>query len=365
MKKKKILGALSAFIIFAALFALFSVSACASDSDGLLDEFYELIPSESGVSEGGDLISEIGFDAIVSDIFSALSGEGGSVISFFLLLMGFAVIMAASGNLYSDDKLSLKRNTEVAVSAIASVSIFSALLGVVTAVRDSLISVVDFFSSVIPVLTAISLSGASPATAGVQAVNMNITLAIVEKFCTGWMLPLVFALFSLALAASVGESGIARVAKGVKNVFGWGIGIACAILAAAVAMQSVVASASDSASLRAARYAASGMIPIVGATVSSALATLGGGLAFIKSTVGVTSIVVIVSLALMPLVSLLLYRLAFSGAVLFLDFAGSEGGVRCYSAFKSALDALIAVYSMSVIICIIELVIFIKGGAAL
>ena len=356
------------FFVAVAAVSIFSASAFSASAEGpedLLDSFYGILPPDSGVGEGDSLSSAIGFEAILADIISALSGEGGGAFSFFLLLMGFAVIMAAAGILHSDDKISLKRNSEVAISAIGAVSIFSALFGVIAAVREGLTSVVDFFSELAPILTAISISGGSVASAGVQAVNINITLALIEKFCTGALLPLVFVLFSLALAASADCGGVAKVAKGVKNLFSWGIGIVSAILAAAVAMQSVVASAEDSASLRAARYAASGMIPIVGSAVSSVLATLAGGLAFIKSTVGVSSIVVIVSLALAPLISLLLYRLAFSFAVIFLEFAGSEGGVRCYSAFKSALDALIAVYSASVLICIVELVVFIKGGGAL
>ena len=117
--------------------------------------------------------------------------------------------------------------------------------------------------------------------------------------------------------------------------------------------------------VEAGQYAASGMIPIVGNTVASTLATLAGGLALVKSTVGVGAIAVIISLALAPLVSLLLYRLAFTVAIVFLELFGSCDGVRSFSAFRSALDALSAVYSVSVVVCIIEIVIFLKSGGAL
>jgi stage III sporulation protein AE len=221
--------------------------------------------------------------------------------------------------------------------------------------------VVDFFSAAIPIFTLINTSSGAVSTASAQAFNMNLTLAIIEKFCTGALLPTSFAVFSLGFTASISDSGAGNVARGVKSAFMWGVGLVGSLLAAVIAMQSVVASAADNATLRAARYAASGMIPIVGSTVASALSTLGGGMAYLKSTVGMGSVAVILALSIAPLVSLLLYRLSISACLIYLEFSGSSGGVRCYSAIRAALDTLIAVYSTSVLVCIIEVVVFVKG----
>ncbi len=363
--KRKILFVLLCCVI---LISLFSISAFADGeddyADGLLKDFNEIIPIESGVTTGEELMADVGFETLFSDIIAVVSGEWSSILSFFLMLMGFAVIMAVSDGVYVSDNPLLRKNVSAAVAAIASVSIFTALYGLIGTVRDSLESVVDFFSSLVPIVTAISASSGAVGTASVQAVNMNITLAVIQKFCTGALLPLVFALFSLALASSLGEGSTSSVAKGIKNAFMWGIGIICTVLAAAIALQTLLASAKDTAALRAARYAASGMIPIVGTSIASALTTLASGLAFVKSTVGVGAIAVIISLALVPLVSILLYRLAFSITIIFLEFLGSEGGVRCFSAFRTALDALLAVYSISVLICIVQLIVFIKSGVS-
>ena len=355
-------------LLFVALASLFSISVFAESgedfAEGILEDFNQIIPNESGVTTGDELISDVGFETLLSDIIATVSGEWSSILSFFVMLMGFAVIMAVSEGMYVSENPLLQKNVSAAVAAIASVSIFTSLYGIIVAVKESLETIVDFFSSLIPFVTVISASSGAPGTASVQAVNMNITLAVIQKFCTGALLPLVFALFSLALAASLGEGGAASVARGIKNAFMWGIGIICTVLAAAIALQTLLASAKDTAALRAARYAASGMIPIVGTSIASALTTLASGLAFVKSTVGVGAIAVIISLALVPLVSLLLYRLAFSVAVIFLEFIGSAGGVRCFSAFKTALDALLAVYSVSVLICIVQLIVFIKSGVS-
>lgn len=360
--KKRIVGFfLLAFVLFFA-FSTFASAQSQEITDGILEEFSQIIPQESEVKVDDSLLQGIGFEALLGDILSVVSGEWGSVASFFLMLMGFAVITAVADGAWISDTPQLRRNVSAAVAAIASVSIFSSLDSVINTVREGFGSVLDFFSLLIPIFTATSASSGAVGCATVQATNMSITLAVLEKICTGALLPLVFALFSLALATSFGDGGIASVARGVKSAFMWVSGIVCTVLVAAMALQSLLASANDTAALRAAKYAASGMIPIVGNTVASALSTLAGGLALVKSTVGVGAIAVIISIALAPLVSLLLYRLAFSVAIIFLEFFGSEGGARCFSAFRTALDALSAVYSVSVIVCIIEIVIFLKSG---
>lgn len=359
--KRKIAIVFLAFLISA--FAC-GISVQAAEVDDILDEFESIIPSETGVDlDTEDVASAIGIESVLNEILLAVSGKAGEFLSFFMLLFGFSVVLSITDNTSLSQNAELRNTSAIAVLTLASVSIFSALYSLAEGLRDGLSSVADFFSAAIPVLTAISVGSGAPSTATTQALNMNVTLAVMERFSISALLPIAFAIFTLSFIGSLGEGGgIGGVARGIKSVFTWGVGIISTALAAIVSIQSVVASAHDSAVLRAARYAASGTIPIVGSTVASALATLGGGMAFIKGAVGGASVAVILSLSLAPLVALLLYRLAFTMCTTFLEFSGSTGGVRCFSAFKSALDALIAVYSMSVLVCIVELIVFIKGG---
>ena len=345
------------------IFTSFSVTAFAQESEDVLEEFSEAIPEGVDINVD-DVTSELGVEAIFREIAAALSDQTGDAVRFFLLLLGFAVVISLASHSSFGTDGALDSAVQIAVSTIATASIFAALYDVCLGLKESLVGVVDFFASVIPIFTLISTSSGAVSTAGAQAFNMNLTLALIEKFCTGALLPASFAVFSLGFTASISEGGAGNVAKGVKSAFMWGVGLVGSLLAAVIAMQSVVASASDNATLRAARYAASGMIPIVGSTVASALSTLGGGMAYLKSTVGMGSVAVILVLSIAPLVSLLLYRLAISTCLIYLEFSGSAGGVRCYSAFRAALDTLIAVYASSVLVCIIEVVVFVKGGVS-
>ena len=345
------------------LFAPLSVSAAGED---IIADLENIVPPESGVDvsefQNGGML---GIEGIFSEILSAVSGASGEIVSFFFIVFGVAVLLSAHDSVGTLGDTKLHSATSSGVLTLASVSIFSAFFGVCRSLEEGLEALASFFGAAIPVMSAVNAASGAATSAATQAANMNITLAFIERFSVDTLLPVSLAVFSLSFIGAVGESeAVLSIGRGVKGFFTWGIGIISTVLAAVISIQSVVASASDSAALRAARYAASGTIPVVGSTVASALATLGGGMAVIKGTVGGVSIAVILALTLSPLIMLLAYRLSISVSISLLKFSGSAGGVRCFSAVRSALDTLIAVYSMTVLVAIVELVVFIKGGAS-
>ncbi len=319
---------------------------------------YQIDPSDTGAHY-------LGIEATFREIINSITGKRGELISFLLSLFGFSILIAIScrGVDFVEDKIG--KSVSASVLMVASVSIFSSLFPLFDSLRQSLSALAEFFGGALAVLASVSTLLGEVSTAGVQAMNMTITLSLIEWLSASALMPLAFAFFTISFISAVGEGGgVASLAKGIKGAFMWGVGIISTLVAAIVSIQSVVASAHDSAVLRAARYAASGTIPIVGTTVASALGTLGGGLAFIKSSIGASSIAVILAITVSPLLTLLFYRLAISLCSSLLEFCSAGDGVRCFSAFRGALDVLIAVYSMSMLLCIVELLVFLKGGVA-
>lgn len=355
-------------MVFAALicvcaFFLFPIFAAAAEEEEILSDFESVIPSNVELDMDSELSQQIGIERVLAEIGATVGASSGGILAFFVTLFGFAILISSCGEGCLVENGTLRANMSVGASTVAAFFIFSSLYGVLLSVKEALLGIVSFFSSLIPILTAVNTASGAVGSAGTQATNMNITLALLERLCSDALLPLAFAMFVLSFIGSVSDGGVGNIASAIRSVFMWGIGIITTVLAGIMAIQSVVASASDNAVLRAARYAASGTIPIVGSSVASAVGILSGGMAFVKGSVGGGAVAVILILALAPLLNLLLYRLCFSICIFMLEFTGSAGGVRCFSAFKSSLDAVIAVYSMATLVCIVELVIFLCGGA--
>jgi stage III sporulation protein AE len=346
------------------LFAAFCLPSYAvGTGEDYWQDFIELAP-EGTYENMDEALTGVGIKSLLSEILGTFSDASGEAFSFFALLLGVSVLLSVAESCTPFENPALSKHTSAAVSIITAVLIFGRIGGACFSVRESLDSLSALFSGLIPILTGILTAGGNINSAASQALNMNITLGAVSYVSASLLIPLVFSLFALALVSGMGGGTVSGVAKNIKGLFNWILGIGTTVLLAAVSMQSIIAGAQDTAYLRAAKYAASGMIPLVGSTVSGALGTLAGGLSYVKSAVGVSAVMMIVTLALAPLVTLLLYRLAFSLSISFLEFMDAKGGVRSFSAFRSALDALIAVYSLSAVVYVSEIVVFMKSGVS-
>ena len=363
--KKRIIKVIFCFTV---IFLVFSIPVLAAEEGDavadIIEDFSEALPEGSGVSADGDaLIENFGFEAILRGALEGVVGRKSEIAGFFLSIIGFCILSILCENLPFSAS-GRQREVSAALFTVMSLGLYPKIYSIFLTVKESLESVTVFFGAALPAMTAITAASGAVKSAGVQAMNMNITLGIIGAVASKILLPLSLALLALALVSSFGDGMAAGVSRGIKSLFTFGLGIVTAASSAAIALQSVVASASDSAALRAARYAAGGLIPVVGSQVSGALSTLAGGLAYAKSTVGAASIAAISALTLSPLVLLLLYRMAFSMAVTFMDYTDNARGSRCFSAYKTAFDAVISAYVMSTLICIIQVIVFMKGGAA-
>ena len=344
-------------VILTLLLLLFPVTALAEgESDGLIDKYGELIPDGLGIpTEPEELVSALGPDALLNELFSAFRGVAGRAVSFFFLLFGVSVLLSLSSGVTGE----LAPVIRAAASAVAALLIFMRLLPLVSEVSDTLSALSVFFSGAAPImLTALSMSGGALSSAS-AATGVAVTLELSSYITRGFLFTLTFAMFFSGLAASFG-GGLCTVARGVRSAFAKGVGIVSALLLGLLSLQTLIGAAKDNLALRAARYASTSTLPIVGSTVAGALSTLVGGLSYARGIIGGSAILVISLLALTPLVMLLLYKLAFFLAISFLEFSSANEGVSCLSALRDALDALIAVYIFSAVVYILETVLLLK-----
>lgn len=332
-----------------------------SGVEDAIDDFKKILPDE--YKDMGDIekVTEgVGIKRILEGVLNEIGGKSGEIAAFLLMILGVVMI----GALASLATTEMGAVSSRAIGVVASAMLFDRLLSVVIGAANSLREVGDFFGAIIPVSLAVNTLGASPTTATTQAVGMGVTLGIYGYISNNLMLPVVIAVFVTSAASSI-DPLFSRISKGAKDIFLWGIGILTALVGATFSLQSVISSSADSAAIRSARYAITGTIPIVGNFVSGALGVIAGGVSYARGLVGGGAIAVIVMLVLSPLVTLLLYRICIKVGVFLSSVCSLDGCASVLSSFLGAFDTLIATYALGSVVYIIELVAFLKGGAAL
>ena len=351
-----------ALIIPIVLALLLPLNAAAESGEDYIMDFNGALPEDmQDTLDGAEkIIDAVGFKSIIVEIAGILEEEGRGIFGFLLTLIALSIALSLAACV----DMRMRHIAVSASSVICAVLVFERMHPAVRAVGEALSDASEFFGRLIPILTGISAAGGGVNAATVGATGMSLTLGVIGAFSTEVLTYAVSALFVLGMIADLDSIG-AGLAGAVRSFLLWGLGIVTFLLGATVALQTVIASAGDGMLMRTARYAASGSIPLVGGAVSGALSTLAAGLSYAKGVIGGGSVAALVGIVSAPLVLLFAYRFVLSLTVSFLDFIGAGGGVRCFKAMLGALDALIAILSMSIIVYIFEIIVFIKSGVAI
>ncbi len=349
-------------LIIVVILPLFSVKSFAEgEADEFISDFEALLPEEmQGITDGENLADAVGIRGLLSQIGEALGGNKGKLAKLLCLLLGCVALCSLPDIM----GINMSEDISSCVGVICSVLIFYPLTELYSGVSGSIKEISEFFTGLIPITAGVTAMGGGNAAAVAQSGAMYMTVGAVSGFGLELFAPIIALGFALSLLSAFGNSEISTVCKGVKGVFFWLLGISSALITGSFSLQSIVASAQDSITIRAAKHMASGIIPVVGSTVSGALSTLASGLSYAKGVIGASAIIAILSVVLSPLVLLLCYRLAFSVAIALADFVGKTAG-KILSAYRFSLDMLIALYSLVSVIYIFEIILFIKIGVAL
>ncbi len=328
------------------------------DVEKAIEDFATLLPEGmEGLASPQEATSALGLDRLLLEAIGVLSGSGASLLSFFFTLIGLSLLLVLV------DKLggAMLEIASRALTIVTSSVIFLLLLPVFLEVEEVLTDLNSFFTGACAITVSVTAMGGGIASSTAQATSTTLIARLFGAIGSSLSVIVVFlfVLITISVLSGDSSSGLLNL---VKGIFGRGMGILVAGLGGFVTLQTVVCGITDSATMRTAKYAIGNLVPVVGGTISGALSTLAGGLEYATGVVGGGAVAVILGLALSPLILLLGYRLCFFIAIFFLELCSCGTGARCLSGFGSILDSLIAVFSLTVVIYLYEVLLFIMGG---
>ena len=304
---------------------------------------------------------------LFSAISSAINFGLGDAVALFVMLSGVLVLSAV----FSAFKSSVASE---AMSRAVSFATSCALFGCVISLQaEHFLRVEEFFdrlalimNGMIPVATVVYAMGGNLSTAAASSGTFYIFLAFCEEVCRTSILPIAALCTAFALCSSFSSSiNLHGLSSAIKKCYTFVLGFMMTVLLAVLSAQTLLSSAADTVSARAAKLVASNVIPIVGSSVGDTLRTLSSSVGYLKSVCGIGGIIFIVLLVLPTLVSLLLTRAVFILAVAVADLVGCESESKLLSELGSVYGMLVAVISMCSVMFILALTVFVRCTVAL
>ena len=313
-----------------------------------------------------DALSSLSFDGVMNEIASMAQDSADSplrgLISVTAMLLLCSMLTAYRGALNADTGSAL----ELVLSLCLSAAVALPASAVITSIGEVIANSSRLMLAYVPVMALLltasgSLSGSAAYYAAVLGAGEGVA-----QLSSGVILPLLRMLLGMSIAAGASNGAdlggfIASVSKAAR----WITAFMMAIFTAVLGLKQVVAGSLDSVTGKAARFALSSFVPVVGSALSEALRTMQSSLGVLKSGIGVF-VILALAVTFLPLVlQMLLWQLTLWLGRAMAQSLNLSRGAGLLNGLADVFSVMLAVLlSISAVFIIATAAVFTVGGAS-
>lgn len=284
--------------------AAYDDAGTALQSVGISDAIQALPGQAASLLDGVDLLHAA--DDLGGSIGQLLEQIDGR--AFFLSaarsltkMLFIAVIIGALSGFHS-----IAGTSEIPVVAVAGALgmtgvLFRDLQGMLALCTQTMEQTSVFSTALLPVMAgAITLSGA-PATASVTQGVTLFALNLLIRFITSVLVPAVCAYIAIiTINAALGNDILSGLANFIKWLTTGSLKLMLTVFIAYLSISGAIGGSIDAVTLKTAKFAVSGSVPVVGGIISDATESMLAGLVTIKNTVGIFGMLGVAAICIVP-----------------------------------------------------------------
>ena len=258
----------------------------------------------TGLNEGLAELLETGTGEL-KGIFRR-AARSGVLLLIVLLLCGMADAMQMTCG--KDGNPAVPLVGAVAVTAIAVVDVNS-LLGIG---RNTVNHMASFSNVLLPTVAAVTATTGAVTGAAVRQMAAVLFCDLLVNLIDKLLVPLLYGFVALSVAHAVmGNGGLWQVAKFLKWAATTMLTVMMMAFVGYLSLSGVVAGGADAISVKAAKFAISSAIPVVGGILADAAETVLASAGVLKSTIGVFGALTVLGICLLPMLQMAVHYLVY------------------------------------------------------
>lgn len=263
------------------------------------------VTPDTSLEEGIQAILDTGSDEVFGVVRKAV--RSGVLLLAVVLLCALADGMKAAGQLGGGiDVVSVAGALAVTAVAVADVN---TLIGLGREALDNM----NMFSKVLlPTITAAAAASGAPGGAAARQLATVLFSDVLMTLITRLLIPLVYAyVASSAAYAALGNEGLKRIGGVLKWVVTTVLTSVLLLFVGYLTVSGVIAGTADAATVKAAKFAVSSVVPVVGGILSDAAETVLVSASVLRNTVGVFGMLTVLGICLVPFLQLGIHYLVY------------------------------------------------------
>lgn len=305
------------------LLCLFLITGCCAAGEDTLREqadALELDELERAAEEylgEVDLVQGIDLDQGLEAIFETGSEQLHGVVQkaarsgVLLLVIVLFCSMADGMSEIGQAKDGISVATLVGAIAVAAVAVadIHALIGLG---REAIGRMETLSKVLVPAMAVVTAAAGAPASAAARQLATMFFADVLLTVINRMLLPLVYAYVAASTAnAALGNEGVKKMAELIQWLVTSVLTVLLLLFVGYLSVSGVIAGATDAVAIKAAKFAVSGMVPVVGGILSDAAETVLAGAGILKNSVGVAGMLAVLAICVTPFLQLGVHYLAY------------------------------------------------------
>ncbi|MBQ9544943.1 MAG: hypothetical protein IJV00_07445 [Clostridia bacterium] len=320
--------------------------------DGIADRLGD--PADSGF-----------FSNLLDLVTGGFSAQFSKALKFFGGLLCLICAAAVLGCIRQSGEITLNAAIFEKIAALCLAAYcLGPLYSLFGSVVERIRGLCAFMVSLIPVTGALWAMGGNTGCAAAQSAGLVLVSDVFAYLTDRILVPLSGSLFALSAAAAASD-GALRINRTVKRAFVTGLSFLMSVFVFILGFQTSLSKASDTLSMRTAKFAFSGFIPGVGSLVGESARTVAAAVGYVRSVSGTLCAAAVVVICCAPIASVAAFKLALWGGSVFASLCSCPA----MSAFLDELNELLGLL-LGAALCVgvyflISLSVFVMTGTAL
>ena len=343
------------WICLTALVLALTTSAAAAD---LPAELERAAPEAAEDLTGGDLSGGTGFAQGVGNILDRLADQVGDVVrertrgaaAVLLVVVLCGVVEGFAQGTGGKGAAFLPMAGALSIT-LASAGSLDTLMGLGSQTIGEL---ADFSQVLLPTLAAATAATGAVTTATVQQVStvffVDLLLRLIRE-----LLPLVYLYIGLLTAAAcLPENRLGAIAEGLKKLVTWVLTTALLVFTVYLSVVRIISGSADNATVKVAKAAISGVVPVVGGIIADASETVLAGAGMLKNTIGVFGMLAILAACAYPFLQLGVQYLLYKGTAYLASVVGAPGLCKLIDGLGGAFGLILGMTGSCALLLLIS-----------
>lgn len=239
----------------------------------------------------------------------------------------------------------------------------AAFLDVIQCCRSVTENISVFMRVIVPVVMAgLVSSGAVVSATSFEALLIGV-IEVTEWIIETLFIPLLMMAAAMNIVNNLSERLQAdKLVQLMNKAVKWGLGILLTVFVGITGLQGIAAGSADGLTVKVTKFAASNLIPVVGGILSESVETVMNCSVVIKNSVGVTGIVLVILIAVMPLMKVAACLIMFRLCAAVIQPVSDKKIVKCISELADSVSCVFSMITAVTVMFVIILTIVINIG---